>query len=439
MSVPLDDTIAAIATAAGAGGVGIIRLSGPRAIEIAAASLGLAPALLDRTVRVGWLRDISGAVLDQVLAFAMRAPASFTGEDVAELQGHGGTHNLGKLLASVVERGARVAEPGEFTRRAVANGKLDVLRAEALLEVIHAGSERAWRLAQANLGGKLGQEIASIERSALALLAEVEGWIDFPEEDLDPSSDAWIDSEIDALREGCARLADGFRHGRAVNRGISVALVGPVNAGKSSLLNALVGTERALVAAQPGTTRDWLEVSDVWNGIAVTLVDTAGTRETDDPIEQRGIALGEARVASADVVLVVNDGDSPWDDGARFAERALVVKSKGDLGASDLGLVTSATTGAGMSELKAAVLALAGVADSEGGEQPFVTTARQQALAAAARDAFAAARAARVEKAPAEVIAIELRTAAQSLAQLRGVEIGDRMLDELFARFCIGK
>jgi len=439
VSVPLDDTIAAIATAAGAGGVGIIRLSGPRAIEIAAASLGLAPALLDRTVRVGWLRDISGAVLDQVLAFAMRAPASFTGEDVAELQGHGGTHNLGKLLASVVERGARVAEPGEFTRRAVANGKLDVLRAEALLEVIHAGSERAWRLAQANLGGKLGQEIASIERSALALLAEVEGWIDFPEEDLDPSSDAWIDSEIDALREGCARLADGFRHGRAVNRGISVALVGPVNAGKSSLLNALVGTERALVAAQPGTTRDWLEVSDVWNGIAVTLVDTAGTRETDDPIEQRGIALGEARVASADVVLVVNDGDSPWDDGARFAERALVVKSKGDLGASDLGLVTSATTGAGMSELKAAVLALAGVADSEGGEQPFVTTARQQALAAAARDAFAAARAARVEKAPAEVIAIELRTAAQSLAQLRGVEIGDRMLDELFARFCIGK
>jgi tRNA modification GTPase len=439
VSVPLDDTIAAIATAAGAGGVGIIRLSGPRAIEIAAAALGVAPDALDRTVRLGWLRDVSGALLDQVLAFAMRAPASFTGEDVAELHGHGGTHNLGKLLASVVERGARVAEPGEFTRRAVANGKLDVLRAEALLEVIHAGSERAWRLAQANLGGKLGQEIAAIERSALALLAEVEGWIDFPEADLDPASDAWIDSEIAALQAACAQLAESFRHGRAVNKGLTVALVGPVNVGKSSLLNALVGTERALVAPDPGTTRDWLEVQDVWNGVAVTLVDTAGTRATDDPIEQRGIALGEARVESADVVLVVNDGDAPWDDGARFAERALVVKSKGDVSASDRGLVTSATTGQGLDELKAAVLAIAGVADSEGGELPFVTTARQQALAAAARDAFVAARAARVEAVPAEVIAIELRTAAQALAQLRGVEVGDRVLDELFARFCIGK
>lgn len=439
MSVPLDDTIAAIATAAGAGGVGIIRLSGPRAIEIAAAALAIAPRTLDRTIRLGWLRDLAGAVLDQVLAFAMRAPASFTGEDVAELHGHGGAHNLGKLLASIVERGARVAEPGEFTRRAVANGKLDILRAEALLEVIHAGSDRAWRLAQANLGGKLGQEIAAIERSALALLAEVEGWIDFPEEDLAPSSDAWIDGEIEALCAACSRLAEGFRHGRAVSKGITVALVGPVNVGKSSLLNALVGTERALVAAEPGTTRDWLEVNDIWDGVAVTLVDTAGTRATDDPIEQRGIALGEARVESADVVLVINDGIAPWDDGARFAERAIVVKSKGDMSGSDRGLITSATTGEGLAALQGAVLAVAGVADTEGGEQPFVTTARQQALAAAAREAFAAARAARIEKVPPEVIAVELRTAAQSLAQLRGVEVGDRMLDELFARFCIGK
>lgn len=438
------DTIAAIATAAGAGGVGIIRLSGPRAIEIAAATLGLAPMALDRTVRLGWLRDLEGTLVDQVLAFAMRAPASFTGEDVAELQGHGGTHNLGKLLACVVERGARVAEPGEFTRRAVANGKLDLLRAEALLEVIHAGSERAWRLAQANLSGRLGLEIAAIERSALALLAEVEGWIDFPEQDLDPSSDAWITTEIESLRAGCARLAEGFRHGRAVHKGLTVALVGPVNVGKSSLLNALVGSERALVAAQPGTTRDWLEVTDVWDGVTVTVVDTAGTRgegdPTDDALERRGIALGAARVSSADVVVVVNDGAAAWDDGARFAERVLVVKSKGDLAGDPRGaLVTSATTGQGLAELKGRVLAIAGVADREGSEQPFVTTARQQALAAAARDAFAAATAARVERCPPEVVAIELRTAAQALAQLRGVEVGDRVLDELFARFCIGK
>ena len=434
------ETIAAIATAAGMGGVGIIRLSGPRAIEIAAEALGIEAARLDRRVRLGWVRDRAGTRRDQVLALAMRAPAAFTGEDGAELHGHGGTHNLGKLLACVVERGARIAEPGEFTRRAVEHGKLDLLRAEALLEVIHAGSERSWRHAQANLGGKLGQEIAAIERSALALLAEVEGWIDFPEDDLDPSSDAWIATELESLQAGCAQLADSFRHGRAVTRGIGVALVGPVNVGKSSLLNALVGTERALVAPQPGTTRDWLEVADVWDGVAVTLVDTAGTRETQDPIELRGIALGEARVASADVVIVVNDGVAPWEDGARFAERALVVRSKADLGGDARGvLVTSATSGQGLDELKRRVLDVAGVADREGGEQAFVTTARQQALAASSRDAFAAAIAGRAAVRPPEVIAIELRAATQALAQLRGVEVGDRVLDELFARFCIGK
>lgn len=157
-----DDTIAAIATAAGVGGVGIVRLSGPRAIAIAADALGVEASALDRRVRVAWVRDQAGRALDQVLAFAMRAPASFTGEDVAELHGHGGPHNLERLLAAVLERGARVAEPGEFTRRAVSSGKLDLIRAEALLDVIHAGSERAWRLAQANLGGQLGSEVAAI-------------------------------------------------------------------------------------------------------------------------------------------------------------------------------------------------------------------------------------------------------------------------------------
>jgi len=438
------ETIAAIATAAGPAGVGIIRLSGPRAIAIAASALGIAESALDRSVRVGWVTDRAGTRLDQVLAFGMRAPASFTGEDVAELQGHGGVHNLGKLLAAMIERGARVAEPGEFTRRAVASGKLDLLRAEALLEVIAAGSDRSWRLAQANLGGQLGTEVAAIEQRALALLGELEGTIDFPEDDLEAAESTWIEDEIGWLRTACARLAEGFRHGRAVSQGVTVALVGPVNVGKSSLLNALVGTERALVAAQPGTTRDWLEVSDVWNGVVVTLVDTAGLRPTPDPIEQRGIALGEARVESADVVVVVNDDVAPWDDGARYGQRAVVVRSKVDLdGArvSDAGaaVLTSATTGLGLDALRAAVLAVAGVADREGSEQAFVTTARQQALAAGARDAFAAAGVAWSAKRPPELIAVELRDGAQTLAQLRGVEVGDRVLDEVFARFCIGK
>jgi tRNA modification GTPase len=435
-----DDTIAAIATAAGVGGVGIVRLSGPSAIAIAAGALGLGAEQLDRQVRVGWVRDRSGQPLDQVLAFAMRAPASFTGEDVAELQGHGGTHNLERLLAEMVARGARIAEPGEFTRRAVARGKLDLIRAEALLGVIHAGSERAWRLAQANLGGRLGREVVAIEGRALAILAELEGRIDFPDDELDLASAPAIDDEIAALERACGSFVAGFRYGGAVSRGIAVALVGPVNVGKSSLLNALLGRERALVAASPGTTRDWLEVGAEWSGVAVTLIDTAGTRATDDPVEQRGIALGEARVAEADVVLVINDGVAPWDDGVRYGARGVVVRSKADLGGpAPLALATSASTGQGLDELRRRVLAVAGVADQEGSEHAFITTARQQALAVAARDALHAARSARGDQRPPEVVAIELRDAARALAQLRGVEVGDRVLDEVFARFCIGK
>ena len=435
-----DETIAAIATAAGIGGVGIVRLSGPRAIAIAADAIGVPVAELDRRVRVGWARDRAGTRLDQVLAFAMRAPLSFTGEDVAELHGHGGAHNLERLLAAVIERGARIAEPGEFTRRAVASGKLDLLRAEALLEVIHAGSERAWRLAQANLGGRLGDEVAAIERRAVAVLAEIEGAIDFPEEDLELAASEDLDREIAALAAACGKLADGFHHGRAVAQGISVALVGAVNVGKSSLLNALVGRERALVGASPGTTRDWLEVGDVWSGVSVTLIDTAGLRPTDDPVEQRGIALGEARVAAADVVVVVNDGQAAYDDGARFGSRAVRVRSKADLGgAAPPGVATSAATGEGLDELRRSVLAVAGVADQEGSEQAFVTTARQQALAATASAGFHAAIAARRDRRAPEVVAVELREAARALAQLRGVEVGDRVLDEVFARFCIGK
>ncbi|CAN5230810.1 tRNA uridine-5-carboxymethylaminomethyl(34) synthesis GTPase MnmE [soil metagenome] len=431
------DTIAAIATAAGVGGVGIVRLSGPRAVTIAEAVMGIA---LDRSVRVGWARGADGARLDQVLAFAMRAPASFTGEDVAELHGHGGPQNLAALLATVVARGARIAEPGEFTRRAVLNGKLDLLRAEALLGVIHAGSERSLRLAQANLNGRLGEVAAELETRTLGVLAEIEGRIDFPDDDLGVEEARVVDAELEALETRCRELAEGFRHGRAVQHGITVALVGVANAGKSSLFNALVGSERAIVAASPGTTRDYLEAVTVWSGIAVTLVDTAGIREPADPVEARGIELGERRVEAADVVIVVNDGE-PWNDGSRYTARAVVVRSKADLATNVArpALATSAVTGAGLAELKARVIELAGVAAREGSEDAFVTTERQYASMTGARDALAAAVAARVTGRVSEIVALELRQAAAALAQLRGNEVGDRVLDEVFARFCIGK
>jgi tRNA modification GTPase len=428
------DTIAAIATAAGVGGVGIVRISGPQAIAIAEAMLGYK---LDRRVRVGWARDRSGERIDQVLAFAMHAPASFTGEDVAELHGHGGAENLARLLASVIEHGARLAEPGEFTRRAVLNGKLDLARAEALLDVINAGSQRALRQAQHNLAGTLGETATALEARTLSLLAEIEGRIDFPEEGIAPADAAAIDTELAVLEVRVRELASGFRHARAVQRGVTIALVGAVNAGKSSLLNALVGRERALVAAEPGTTRDYLEVAMTWGGIAVTLIDTAGTRDAADSIEARGIALGERRVDAADVIVLVDDGSSSL---ATYGERTLRVRSKIDLAPAPSGMLgTSAQTGEGLDELMRRALALAGVAAREGSEDALVTTERQHGLVVTAGDALAAAlaqwRGARIG----EVIALELRQAAASLARLRGVEVGDRVLDEVFARFCIGK
>lgn len=435
------DTIAAIATAVGPAGVGIVRVSGPRAIEIVARALAIEPPQLDRTVRVGWVRDAAGNRVDQVIAFAMRGPRSFTGEDVAEVQGHGGAMNLERLLAVMLEGGARVAEAGEFTRRALANNKLDILRAEALLEVIHAGSERAWRLAQHNLAGELAEHVAAIEQRALQVLAEVEGWIDFPEEDLEAKSRQWIESELAGLVKQTHSLVEGFMLGRALTHGITVALVGAVNVGKSSLLNRLVGSERALVAAQPGTTRDWIEARTQWSGIVVTVVDTAGQRATEDMIERRGIELGEQRIANADVVVVVNDGIAQWTDGKRFGERALLVLNKSDLQntTTETVLRTSAKTGEGIEELKKTVLAKAGIADREGSEDGVVTTARQREVLAAAHRGFDAALRGWRAKWPLEVVAVEVRQGAHALARLRGVEVGERVLDELFARFCIGK
>ena len=461
----MTDTIVAIATAAGMGGVGIVRISGPRAVEIGEALAGRA---LDRTVR---LARVAG---DDVIAFAMRAPKSFTGEDVVELQGHGGPVNLGRIVAAVVERGARIAEPGEFTRRAVQNGKLDVARAEALLEVIGAGSERAWRIAQANLAGRLGVRVATLEGRALKVLAELEGTIDFPDEDLEPQSAAWIGDELAALETACGALAETWTTGRALTNGLVVALVGPVNVGKSSLLNALVGTERALVASTPGTTRDWLEVQTVWNGVAVTLIDTAGLRDATDEVEQRGIAMGAERVASADVVLVVDDQPASGAPGVDYGARAIRIRSKADLApspalpsfaSSNMGtsaldpapasapstlrpdgapagppvLATSAKTGTGLDELKARVLEMAGVAEREGSEDAVVTTSRQHGLVTEARTAFSVARDAWTARRPPELVAVDLRAGASALAQLRGLEVQERVLDELFARFCIGK
>jgi tRNA modification GTPase len=433
------DTIAAIATARGAGGVAIVRVSGPEAIAIVAGMVGQGEAELpDRVLVHGVARDRGGARLDEVLVVAMRAPRSYTGEDVAEVHGHGGTVNAGRLLREVLERGARLADAGEFTRRAFEHGKVDLAAAEGLLGVIEAASERAWRVAQGQLAGALSETVAGLRREATALLAEIEACVDFPEEGLEFLVSKQVAGAARALAARCDALAGTFRLGRALRDGIEVALVGPVNAGKSSLLNALVGRERALVAAEPGTTRDYVEVRVEWDGIAVTLIDTAGERTTvvASEVEERGIALGRERAANADVRVWIDEaGQGNTNDPA-----TLLVRSKADLGGETPAgvLATSARTGAGLDALRARILEVAGAA-GEGDDTVVVTSERQRGLLERASRGLARSADALSAAMPAEVVAVDARDALSALASVTGEEVGEDVLDALFARFCIGK
>lgn len=453
-------TIAAVATPPGAGGVGIVRLSGPRAAAIVAALLGRAEeSLADRQLVHGVARDpVSGERLDDVLAVVMRGPRSYTGEDVGELHGHGGALNVARLLRATLAAGAQLAEPGEFTRRAFERGRLDLTRAEAVADVIGAASERALRVAQAQLEGALGAHVAALRGRAVALLGEVEASIDFPEEDLSFLPNAEVAAQARALADEVAALAKSYGVGRALREGLTVALVGAPNVGKSSLLNALAGEERALVAAEPGTTRDWVEARVVWSGIAVTVIDTAGERDeaaTASAVERRGMALGRARAAQADVVLRVRDATVAGAPGATAEEevaagaagqgggreREIEVWNKIDLQAPPGGsLGVSATTGAGLDALRAAVLArVAGTSALAEQDGELVTTERQKQLVDEAAAALARGAAAATAGRPPELTAADLRAAAGALARIHGVEVGEHVLDYLFGRFCIGK
>jgi tRNA modification GTPase len=437
----MDDTIAAIATPPGSGGVGIVRVSGAGALALLARVSGRAvESWEDRRLVHAVVRDpASGERLDDVLAVVMRGPRSYTGEDIVELHAHGGALNMARLLRVVLACGARAAEPGEFTRRAFAHGRMDLTQAEAVAAVIGASSERALRAAHGQLAGALGARVEALRGEVAAVLAEVEASIDFPDEGLEFASTAELAARVRGTHARVAALAATYGAGRALREGVTVALVGRPNVGKSSLLNALCGEERALVAAEPGTTRDWVEARVVWDGIEVTLVDTAGEREAESDVERRGVALGRARAARADVVVRVEDASAP---GAAPAEAsgALLVWNKVDLAAAPVGaLGVSAASGAGLDALRAAVLERAVGADVDGADGELVATERQRGELIAAGAALAQAAEALATARPAELVAADLRVAASALARIHGVDIGAEVLAQVFARFCIGK
>ncbi|MEM8984530.1 MAG: tRNA uridine-5-carboxymethylaminomethyl(34) synthesis GTPase MnmE [Pseudomonadota bacterium] len=449
----LSDTIVALSSAAGRAGVAVVRLSGPDALAIGRDLVGVLPPV--RSARLRRARDAAGNVIDVGLVLPFAAPHSYTGEDVAEFQGHGGQALAELVIARCVELGARRAEPGEFTQRAFLNGRLDLAQAEAVADAINAGSNAAALAAMRSLDGAFSAAVNALTTELIELRVYIEAAIDFPDEELDLLSDTGLTSRLAALEASFDALAERLRVGRALTDGLTVALLGRPNAGKSSLMNRLAGHDSAIVTDIPGTTRDLLrEVIEV-DGLPVTVVDTAGLRTaTDDPIEQAGIERARSAAATVDHRLVVIDAAAHAGDSAPMANEVTtllgeiggesahtVVINKTDLArpsdAPPTWLSVSAKTGAGIDALTARLHAVAGY----GSTQEGTFSARQRHIDALteARTAFDRGKAALFDAAAGELLAEELRLAQQALGRITGTFSSDDLLGEIFGAFCIGK
>jgi len=467
------DTIAAIATAvaAGAGSVAIVRLSGPGAEAIGRQVFVAAGRQVWESHRVlyGHVVDPASAErVDEVLLLLMRAPRSFTREDVVELHCHGGLEAVRRVLELVLAAGARRAAPGEFSQRAFLSGRLDLTRAEAVAAMISARGRRAAQLAMAGLDGGVQRRINALRERLLDQLAELEARVDF-EEDLPPLDGMAVLSELVAVRAELEALVAEAHQGERLSEGLRVAIVGRPNVGKSSLLNLLSRRDRAIVTDLPGTTRDLLESELVLEGVPLTLVDTAGIRTTDDPLERLGIERSHGALAAADAVLLLYDLTAGWtgaDEDLRRLVPAgvplLVVGNKADLldtaarvggvqrppgkepgaewgdgGAGPADLRISALRGEGRQALATLLLQRCGLGDL-GGLQ-VALNARQRDLAAGAAVALAASLEAAEQRLPWDFWTIDLRAAVRQLGEITGEEVSEAVLDRVFARFCIGK
>ena len=440
------DTIVALATPPGRGALAVVRASGPRVPELARALAG-EPLPEPRRPVLRALRDGRGRVLDQAVLTRYAAPASATGEDLLELSCHGAPAAVAGLLARLRELGARLAEPGEFSRRAFEAGKLDLAQAQAVADLATATTERAARCAARVLTGDISREIHAISQEIVDIMAYVEGAMDFPDEDVDWLAERDFGPQLEALAARLEALLARARQGRAVGAGAHLALLGPPNAGKSSLLNHFTGADTAIVTAEPGTTRDVLTAPLQLDGVPLHLHDTAGIREADAAAEAEGVRRSWREAEQADLVLQLYDAAAGWGAADRaLAERLgerprLVLANKCDLlpggvpaGGPAGALALSAKTGAGVPALRARILAELRL-DAALEEDEFMAHGRQLEALERARGALA-----RAPAAPGgELLAEELRAARGALGALVGEFAADDLLDEIFGRFCIGK
>lgn len=461
------DTIAAVATPAGSGGIGIIRISGPEAFPLLArlfrAQSGVSAAEMDshRLYYGGVYAPEDGLLLDRGLAVCMRAPHSYTGEDVAELQLHGGMRLLRLTLSAALRVGARLAEPGEFSLRAFLNGRLDLAQAEAVQDVIAAQSRRAVGQAAANLAGGLSARVAALERELIEILALITVGVDFPD-DADAPDEAALLARLRAAINETEQLLKNADCGRLYREGLPTALIGAVNVGKSSLLNRLLDTDRAIVTDQPGTTRDLIEESVDIDGLPLILCDTAGFRAgTGDQAEQLGMARSRVVLSQARLILLVIDAsrdldqetiDLLWETWKRPRLLLLnkcdiaspnmlrLVKSRleSDAAADDI-IPLSARTGEGIPRLRMAILRKAGAEPLPEAELPLVSNLRHQQALLRAQESLGAAIEAVENGLPADIAGIDIEEACSALGEISGRTVSEQVLNEIFSRFCLGK
>ncbi|WP_266157298.1 tRNA uridine-5-carboxymethylaminomethyl(34) synthesis GTPase MnmE [Dyella silvatica] len=447
------DTITAIASAPGAAGVGVLRVSGPAVPAIAQTLLGRAPR--PRFAHFAAFRDDDDTLIDRGLLLYFPAPASYTGEHVLELQGHGSAVLLDALLRRVCQLGARLARPGEFTERAFLNGKLDLAQAEAVADLIAARSQAGARAALRSMEGVFSRKVETLLQALIALRVHIEAAIDFPEEEIDFLADPAIVRQLEALRAELAELWHEAQRGLRLNDGLRVAIIGRPNAGKSSLLNTLAGNERAIVTDIAGTTRDVLREQLSLDGIALELADTAGLRDTSDPVEREGVRRAHGELARADVALLVTDAQNANDDLSLLAElpagvERLVLVNKIDIDHAGehhtvahqerrdnaTWLWASAKTGAGLDALREHLKQLAGAGSGEG-----AFSARRRHVLALQQVAAHLEHTAHVldTSRAGELAAEELRQAQHALGEITGNYSSDDLLGAIFSSFCIGK
>ncbi len=454
------DTIAAIATPPGEGGVAIIRISGADAEPIATRmffrSQGRNGKIQSHRLYHGSIRDPnSGIILDEVLITVMRHPRSYTGEDVVEVHCHGGAFLVRRILGVILTQGARQAEPGEFTKRAFLNGKVDLAQAEAVLDLIRARTAKAAELAFMQASGELSKHVVELRDELLDIMVQVEAAIDFPEEEIELLQRPQLVTKVNDLRKKIGAILDTYEWGRLFREGAKVCICGRPNVGKSSLLNCLLGAERVIVTPIPGTTRDVIEESINLNGLPVILWDTAGIRETKDRVEQLGVAQSRQHLERADAAVVVLDGSEPatQDDyrllRAVSEKKILVAINKSDLpqrlDANELcrlvnGMPTvyiAAKHGTGVDDLKAA---LRGMILDQKTEPGFaVSNVRHQSELLRSAAALDLATNALAESQPPELIAVDLHEAARALDEIVGAISTDNILERIFENFCVGK